>query len=164
MARGQTGGTTQACKAVFPPTVLCSPWKLHGVANSTLFSFSHSICHDTFATSCVLLMHCSGILPTSQPAVLQFRQVPHSEPRLLPAGQRHDRRHRGHPQPAGEQTSQTLFLAAQKIGKGCTANCSGATAWCTLPCLFEYKSLCFPGIFNGILCCAVLNSIPKKTR
>lgn len=100
VACGQT--TTQVCKAVFPLTVLCCPWKLHGVANSTLFSFSHSICHGTFATSCVLLMHCSGTLPTSQPAVLQFRQVPHAEPRLLPARQRHDRWHRAHPQPAGE--------------------------------------------------------------
>lgn len=101
------------CVKLCFPWLLCCPWKLHVVANSTLFSFSHSICHDTFATSCVLLMHCSGILPTSQPAVLQFRQVPHAEPRLLPARQRHDRRHRGHPQPAGEQTSPRPFWAAE---------------------------------------------------
>lgn len=42
-----------------------------------------------------------GRPPPHQPPVLQFRQVSHPEPCLLPKGQRHDRRHGPHPQSPG---------------------------------------------------------------
>lgn len=87
------------------------PWLLHTPPGSCMilliarfFSFSHLFSHHTFPTSSVLLIHCYGILPTYQPAVLQFRQVSHAEPCLLPEGQCHDRWHGCNPQPAGKRS------------------------------------------------------------
>lgn len=69
------------------------PLEVALLANSTLFSLSCWAHHFILPTLLLLLVFDHDLLPTYQPSILQFRQVSHPEPCLLPEGQCHDRRH-----------------------------------------------------------------------